>query len=388
MLSENGGDGFLDLTDITGYGVLVFDRNDSPYINVPIFIDDVKGETNPIPLLPTNLLFNFELGVNPWKGIGTAGSNPDRDVETNAIHVYSGERSLKVSHTQNSNVTFAGVFNDKEIPITNWTSYNSISYWIKANTNTPNTVKIEFLESNNDVWAQKIPTLLSNGYQKVEVGLNKRGFSKIGGDDVMDLSAIRQVNFIVTPNAPFIPSNICYFIDEVELSTNIVDGPVFVNIAVSPLFADFGPLMPTPSSVRFNTTNTFTCAYSTDADSWSIEVSTTNALHEPALTSSGGDRILLKFHQPNFGGGIPPPSYSPPDPNIDANWETETAVYKFVFDPFFDGGGPGSDGFISTFATYNDSPALASTPFGFAVETGGGVVTTYSGDIFFELKVE
>lgn len=388
-----GGNAVLDLDDISQITFVIVPTN-PPILSTTIsyLFDDLEIST--FAPLPSNVLYNFE-GAFPvdWNAIGTAGSGFSRGIADDPLDVHSGGKALKFSHNQASNVIFGGVFNMNDVPITNWQSYSNISYWVKTSlTNSPNTVQIEFFEGNGDTWVQRNVTIASNAYQKVEVALDDSvvGFKREGGDLTMDLSAISQVNFIFLPLPPYAPSNVCYFIDDVALSTNALAAPppAPTTLIIAPASIHFGDLQATSGTNRRFSSPTATCAYFTAETAWRIEVSTTNILHQPGLVSANTNYILLKFHQPNFGGGSTDP-YIPPSPNVDTNWSGGSAVYKFVFDPFDDGTNlPGSDGFVSTFASNGISPDADSTPFSFAVDIGGAAITTYIGDVLFDFVVE
>ena len=328
----------------------------------------------------TSVLFNMESGVGDWTAFGAGAPVVEASLPGDA---HTGSGALKFSHNQDQAV-FGGVANASNVPVTNWLAFDKITYWVKSSlVNNSNEVAIEIRETaSQELWKQRVRTTITSSYQKVELdllGFVDSGFDvSAGGDDFsLDVSDIDKVNFVFFPMAPTNPSSVAYFIDDVELLST---APLPTTLSVSPSTLNFGSLSPAPGAFRFSST-TLTCTYSTAATAWHIEVYTTNALDEAGLVSPDSHFIPLKVHQPVYGGGSTNP-YAPPNPNIETNWTTASAVFRFVSDPAATGG-------TNTFFVDSSiSPNTDTTPFSFAVDAGGAYKTNYTGAVFFEFIIE
>ena len=323
------------------------------------------------------VLFDFESDVAvDWRTFGTQGTVVIGLFPTNSgpSDAHSGTNALTFTHNQAAEFGGVRTVNSSVLPLTDFSSFTKISYWVKSSTaNTSNDVAIEMREGpSQDTWQQKSRSMISGTYQRVEVNLQSSEFVQtdpVGDrdDDVLDLGDIDAVIVVFFPNEPFNdPDVVSYFIDDVELLTNVIP----TTLSVSPSSIDFGELMPKIDDRRFQTPP-MTCDYSVAADTWRIEVSSVNPNNIGGMVQPDGTNTMpeFKFHQDNFG----------PDNEKDiTNW---TNVFKHIL--------PSTNSFKSTLTS--SEPNQDTPPpfdFTFAIDATNSFATNYSTNVLIELMVE
>ena len=137
----------------------------------------------------------------------------------------SGTGAMRLELNQSAPWGF--VFNDTNVPVTDWSSFQTISFYGRTDTVvSDNTIEIQFVESNGEIWKQDLTFEPTTSFQKVEVNLTPTfgdsidgGFEvEFGVDWTMDLSSIIAVRFMARPSSATSPSRVSYFIDDVELN--------------------------------------------------------------------------------------------------------------------------------------------------------------------------
>ena len=143
-------------------------------------------------------------------------------------------------------------------------------------------------------------------------------------------------------------------------------------ITIVPTSITFGTVNPSPADHRF-ASNILTADFFAATAPWRIEMTTDNAGDAVGLVEAGGDTMLIKVNQPNFGVG---------DPEVDVNWAGNAAVWRFVLD----NNDPART--ILTFASSVADDASTAIPFQFAIDAAGKKKTSYGSDITFDLIIE
>ncbi|NKB23114.1 MAG: hypothetical protein GKR87_01715 [Kiritimatiellae bacterium] len=399
--TRNGGssdtniaNGLFDPADIAEVVFVVLPaRHPDPTNSVDFFVDDVEfSSTSTLPALPSNILYNFEPPF--WnQGFKKFSLGATIDLTQDPNNLYDGgvvsTQALEASFILSN--TTVGVFNDCRVPISDWSSYNQITYWIKKGSGSSGedsnaTVRLKVREGSGEAWWQTTPTELAvQAYEQVQLDfLSEFSYSESFDNGVFDLTNITEVTFVFEqfPRETDSEKVKTYYIDDIELTTNRLPPPP-TTLSIEPSSIDFGGnLIASPGNSRFNTLMA-TATWATVYAGWQIEFYTTNNSHFPVIENSGssGGSMLWKLTQPNFGGWSTNTPTVPPDPNNQSDW---TNFYAFIFNPTNDGAGPGSDGFKSLFGIQSNSPQVHTVPFVIGVEAIGAPTGDYSGTVFFD----
>ena len=168
----------------------------------------------------------------------------------------------------------------------------------------------------------------------------------------------------------------------VAVSATVLQQPISITVSGGP--AVFGDLDPVAAGQnRFlndQTAATLKLSWNaTIGTDWTIEVSTSNTGNFPGLVDPSETRHLpLKYWHPGLGGVG--------DPNDETEWENN---FFWVFDPTDDGVGPGSDGFVTEFASSARGDGdIAEADFRFAIEVADDAFpTSYGAVVKFELII-
>ena len=346
-------------------------------------------------IIPTqaDVLYDFNTNLEGFTRFGEVGTPSLAHSLTEGT-----QGSGAMIYSLGQGARFGGVFNSTNIPITDWSSFDTISFYVKAdNAVAGNQIRIQFKESNGEVWKQEKSFEPKTTFEKVEIKLVSSlgdatddgfvvevpGDNEKGGESFsLDLDEITKVIFVVIPNGSTPPDRVTYYIDTIEL--NEVD--ISVSLSISEDAINFGgPLVASVSNHRFSS-DVLTVDYATPIGStWEIRLYTTRDDGIEGLVATSGtstSTIPLKF-----------------DPDADDDPEDDSAFgfpgsspedlrFFFVLDdgtedaqglPFFSKLASSSGGDPSS----NDSKLV-----NFAIDASGAIAnTTYSTEVTFELYV-
>lgn len=332
------------------------------------------------------VLYDFNTDLEEFKLFGETGSPSLTYSPTGGI-ADSGAMEYDLGQA----ASFGGMFNNTNMPITDWSTYNTISFYVKADTFVAgNKIRIQFTESSGEVWKQEVSFEPTTTFEKVEVNLVSSlgpaldGFAVEEGDDFsLDLSNITQITFVVEPSGSIPPDHVTYLIDDIELNT-IVTGAA---ISISPDSVSFGnSLIASVLDHRFSS-DVVTVNYATPIGStWEIRLYTNrdDAIEGLVATDNiTAPTVPLKFDVDADD--------DPEDDNAFGFPGSPPEELRFFF--VLDDGTEDAQGspFFSKLASSSggDPSSNSSKLVNFAIDAAGAIAnTTYSTEVVFELYIE
>ncbi len=316
----------------------------------------------------TNVLFDFESGsVSGWScwsydsAVWADGSNP-----------HSGSYALGYRHCEGES-RYATAWSAS--PVADWTNYNRISCWARADAATGlNTLKLKITESSGEEWIQKVGTVLSTGYQRVEAVLDRfdaNGFEVASGVNwTLELGSIATVTLVFDAQSTHSPYYINYAVDDIQIA---YQPPVqAAELSASPDHVGFGLLQASPADHRFQSTNAATVSYTVSGySSWSIEIYSSHPQGVAGLVGLADTNYTIPLRC--WWGG---PGGSPPDPEPNSSW---TNYWSYVT--------RAADAWHPTLAD-QDNPMPANFNVYFATDPSGVRTQAYAAPVTIELKVQ
>lgn len=331
------------------------------------------------------VLYDFNTDLEGFKLFGDTGSPSLIYSSTGGI-----ADSGAIEYNLGQAASFGGMFNNTNMPITDWSTYNTISFYVKADTFVVgNKIRIQFTESGGEVWKQEMSFEPTTTFEKVEINLVSSlgpasdGFVVEEGDDFsLDLGNITQVTFVVVPIGSTPPDQVTYLIDNIELNTIGTEAA----ISISTDSVSFGnSLIASASDHRFSS-DVVTVDYAAPIGSaWEIRLYTTRNDELEGLVAvdnTSVPTIPLKFDvdadddpEDDIVFGFPG---SPP----------EELRFFFVLDDGTEDA-QGSPFFSKLASSSGGDPSSNSNKLvNFAIDAAGAIANTaYSTEVTFELYI-
>jgi hypothetical protein len=353
----------------------------------------------------TVILYDFDEDLDGFQIFGATGSPTLTHTINNGL-----ENSGSIQYSLDQSASSGGLFNNTNVPISDWSAYDNIFFYVKADSFVSgNTIKIEFEESSGEVWGQETPIEPTTDFQEISINLVSSlgpltdGFEVVfnAGDNFMlDLDDIVKVNLVVNHGGSTPPDRVTYTIDEIGL--RLIDVQPTLVIDVGDI--DFnGPISADASDFRFSS-DTFSVNYATPIGSdWEIRVYTSNPANALGLigVNSNNEPILDENGQPESRILLKVDPGADNDEDNDVQW---SGLKNPDFDPDQEEDKDSNPRFIteSSFLVVRDIVNTAYTliasssdgsepvddyPVNFAIEAAGAVQGKYATEVTFELYI-